>query len=119
MTVDTQTGPSDDADRRTGEVIISSDSHVTEPDDLWSTRLPEDMRDKVTVKSRSLFRDNAKKDEAKEAKEAKADESFPEGTTVDPGHRPARWAEKGLGGVMGGQDPHERVHEMHYDGVSA
>jgi predicted TIM-barrel fold metal-dependent hydrolase len=120
MSVDTSSDSTEVLDRRTGEIIISADSHVTEPDDLWATRLPEDMRDKVSVKPRSLF-GGSKQDEKKkeEAAPKPADAAYNEDTTVDPAHRPARWAQKGLGGVMGGQDPHERIHEMEYDGVSA
>lgn len=119
MSTTTQADDLETLDRRTGEVIISSDSHVTEPDDLWSTRLPEGMRDKVTVKARSLFANSGKNKEAADEKKKQEAEGYNEDTTVNASHRPARWAQKGIGGVMGGQNPHERIHEMEYDGVTA
>jgi uncharacterized protein len=73
----------------TSEVIISADSHVTEPEDLWATRLPIQLRDQAPEFKR---------------RERKRD---------------ARWADKGLGGVLGGRDPLARVREMEEDGVSA
>src|SRR4051794_11704834 len=32
---------------REGELLISADSHVVEPHDLWVTRLPEGLRDRA------------------------------------------------------------------------
>ncbi|MFN0072610.1 MAG: amidohydrolase family protein [Chloroflexota bacterium] len=31
------------------EILISADSHVTEPGDLWKTRLPADLRDRAPI----------------------------------------------------------------------
>src|SRR6185437_5334167 len=42
----TWSGPSERS-RRTSAMLISSDSHVVEPGDLWTTRLPPGLRDKA------------------------------------------------------------------------
>jgi len=71
------------------EVLISADSHVSEPGDLWATRLPEKFRD-VAPKFRS-----------------RADDG---GANTGTGR---------FQGKSGGWDPKARVHEMAQDGVSA
>ena len=119
MSVDTLAGTGDSLDRRTGEIIISADSHVTEPSDLWSTRMPASMRDQVPTKNRSMYAKKTDESAGQRTATADGDAQYTTAVTANAEHRPLRWAEKGLGGVVGGQNPDERLHEMFYDGVSA
>jgi predicted TIM-barrel fold metal-dependent hydrolase len=72
------------------ELLISADSHVTEPGDLWQTRLPAALRDKAPA-----FEDRR--------------------GSVAAAHSAATMELA----RPGGWDPHSRVKEMAQDGVSA
>lgn len=47
MAIDTAAPSLTPNKRKTDEIIISADSHVMEPSDLWATRLPAGMREQV------------------------------------------------------------------------
>jgi predicted TIM-barrel fold metal-dependent hydrolase len=73
------------------DVVISADSHVREPHDLWVTRLP------------SAYRDRVPRSSAKNLHNPFVERREGEGFAIRPG----------------GRDPRERVKEMEVDGVSA
>ena len=52
MTTSTVLDPATHSAVGSSEVIVSADSHVIEPDDLWATRLPEGLRDRAPRASR-------------------------------------------------------------------
>ena len=77
-----------------GDLLISADSHVFEPSDLWTTRLPASLRDRAPYSERG----NEHRQQGEQA----------------------GWSAESRGSFRpGGWDPSRRVDEMAQDGVSA
>ena len=82
------------AEQIAGDLLISADSHIMEPSDLWRSRVPERLRDKAPYSERG-----------NEHRTTTATAGFSNETRG--AFRPGGW------------DPAKRVEEMAMDGVSA
>src|SRR5215510_13445239 len=77
-----------------GDLLISADSHIFEPSDLWRERLPAHLRDRAPYSERG----NEHRQQGEQA----------------------GWSQETRGAFRpGGWDPSKRVDEMAMDGVSA
>lgn len=90
----------------TGEILISADSHVSEPPDLWETRLPSSLRNRLpdlkTARTKGgrppIHLKSQHVDDRQQTEDSK----------------PITHAER-----RAGRDPVERLKDMALDGVSA
>jgi predicted TIM-barrel fold metal-dependent hydrolase len=97
----------------TGQSIISSDSHVLEPHDLWQNYSPKEFHDRVPRLVRGPEFDRMEG----EGFESDLMAMRPEirGESEEDIRKHGRWEEV----FQGGYDPHQRVKDLETDGVDA
>lgn len=95
------------------ELIISADSHVLEPHDLWQNYAPKEFRDRVP----RLVRGETSDALVGEEFESKLMGMRPEmkGESEEDVPLEGRWEEV----FKGGYDPHQRINDLAVDGVDA